>query len=340
MQDSATAQHEEQTLLVSHDVSDVPAQRQWLKYGSLLLMVVQTSSHVLLLRYSRTVTGQCSRYTISVVVLASEVLKLLFCATTLVACHREGKLLRDGTLLRGAARLGVPAFCFAVQNNLQFVAATYLPAATLQIVNQFKTVTTAVFGVCMLRKWLHAHQWAALSLLVVGVVLAQWRGPGDGFVDDPSVGIVASLVVSISSGFASVYLEKVLKDDDTSLLVRNLQLSLFAIPLQMITIAGKDWSHLRRVGLLHGFCWSTWIVVLMFAFGGMLVSAVIRFADNNLKSMAMAASILLSTIVSIPIFGVYPTPFFSVGAACVVAAIFLYSASCPSRGTDASPTTA
>ena len=32
----------------------------------------------------------------------------------------------------------------------------------------------------------------------------------------------------------------------------------------------------------------------MFAFGGLLVAIVIRFADNNLKNLAMALAILLS----------------------------------------------
>ena len=41
-------------------------------------------------------------------------------------------------------------------------------------------------------------------------------------------------------------------------------------------------------GWLHGFCPTTWAVVCMFAFGGLLVAIVIRFADNNLKNLAMA----------------------------------------------------
>lgn len=296
-----------------------------LKYGSLALVVVQNSSHVLMLRYTRVVPGVCSAYTISIVVLFAEALKLILCCAIVAWWYRE---LWSREIVRMAPRLAIPAVCFAVQNNLQFVAATYLTPGTLQLINQLKTITTALFGVCILRKWLRAHQWVALMLLVVGIVLAQWT-PGSGLVDRrAAVGVGASIVVSICSGFASVYLEKILKDDDTILWIRNIQLAMFAIPLQASTVLVKDGEIIRSSGPLHGFCASTWALVAMFAFGGLLVSVVIRFADNNLKNMAMAASILLSTVLSIPLFDVYPTSFFAAGAACVVGAIFLYSAQC------------
>jgi solute carrier family 35 (UDP-sugar transporter), member A1/2/3 len=59
-------------------------------------------------------------------------------------------------------------------------------------------------------------------------------------------------------------------------------------------------------GWLHGFCPGTWAVVCMFAFGGLLVAIVIRFADNNLKNLAMALAILLSCLASIPLFDFKP----------------------------------
>ena len=70
--------------------------------------------------------------------------------------------------------------------------------------------------------------------------------------------------------------------------MRNVQLCLFSIPLQLVAIYQRDYEKVSTQGWLHGFCWSTWAVVCMFAFGGLLVAIVIRFADNNLKNLAMA----------------------------------------------------
>jgi UDP-sugar transporter A1/2/3 len=74
-----------------------------------------------------------------------------------------------------------------------------------------------------------------------------------------------------------------------------------------------------------GFCPSTWAVVFMFAFGGLLVAIVIRFADNNLKNLAMAVAILVSCVASIPLFGFEPNGTFAAGAFFVILSIFLYA---------------
>lgn len=140
------------------------------------------------------------------------------------------------------------------------------------------------------------------------------------------VGAAAAIGVSVCSGFASVYLEKILKGDKTSIWVRNVQLCLFSIPLQLIAVYQRDFDKVVVNGWMHGFCVSTWLVVCMFAFGGMLVAIVIRFADNNLKNLAMALAILLSCLASIPLFGDFkPNGTFGIGALLVVLSIFLYA---------------
>ena len=127
------------------------------------------------------------------------------------------------------------------------------------------------------------------------------------------------------AGFASVYLEKILKGDKTSIWARNVQLCLFSIPLQLLAVYQRDWDKVQANGWLYGFCPATWAVVCMFAFGGLLVAVVIRFADNNLKNLAMALAIILSCLASIPLFGFVPNSIFGLGGALVVASIFLYA---------------
>ena len=63
----------------------------------------------------------------------------------------------------------------------------------------------------------------------------------------------------------------------------------------------------------------------MFAFGGLLVAVVIRFADNNLKNLAMAVAILVSCMASVPLFGFEPNSTFGMGAALVIISIFMYA---------------
>jgi len=305
----------------------------YLKYGSLGFLIVQNSSHVLLLRYSRVVPGECSQYIVSVAVLFAELLKLVFCLGVLIV--KEGGPISALALLdvdiwqrkMDTLKVSVPALCYTLQNNLQFVAASHLGAELLQLLYQTKTLSTAIFGVIILSKSLRCNQWCALSVLVCGVVLAQssqkaggGMGKGNSF-----VGVLAALGVSCCSGFASVYLEKILKGDKTSIWVRNVQLCIFSIPLQLFAVYQRDYDKVVANGWMYGFCPGTWAVVCMFAFGGLLVAVVIRFADNNLKNLAMALAILLSCLASVPLFGFQPNGVFGMGAALVCASIFLYA---------------
>lgn len=304
-----------------------------LKYGSLAFLILQNSSHVLLLRYSRVVPGECSQYITSVAVLYSELMKLVVCTLALVVvsggpCTAIGQL-RELIWERkiDTLKVSVPALCYTLQNNLQFIAASHLGAALLQLLYQTKTLSTAIFGVLILGKSLRCNQWCALSVLVVGVVLAQSSQSGSSQLakGSLSVGVLAAVGVSVSSGFASVYLEKILKGDKTPLLVRNVQLCIFSIPLQIFAVYQRDYDKVVAHGWMHGFCLSTWLLVCMFAFGGLLVAIVIRFADNNLKNLAMAIAILVSCCVSVPLFDFKPNEIFAGGASLVILSIFLYA---------------
>ena len=289
---------------------------------------------MLLLRYSRVVPGECSQYIVSVAVLFAELLKLVFCLGVL--CFTEGGPLSAFVVLDrdiwqrkvDTAKVSIPALCYTLQNNLQFIAASHLGAELLQLLYQTKTLSTAIFGVVILAKQLRCNQWCALMVLVVGVVMAQssQRKPGESmYKGNAAIGVMAALGVSICSGFASVYLERILKGDKTSIWVRNVQLCLFSIPLQFFAVYQRDWDKVQTLGWMVGFCPSTWAVVCMFAFGGLLVAIVIRFADNNLKNLAMAVAILVSCVASIPLFGFAPNATFGGGACFVILSIFMYA---------------
>jgi len=305
-----------------------------LKYGSLGFLIIQNSSHVLLLRYSRVTTEPaCANYVTSVAVLFAELFKLVFCLVVLTIQER-GPLsmlsrLREDIWDRkwDTLKVSVPALCYTVQNNLQFIAASHLGAALLMLLYQTKTLTTAIMGVIILGRTLRCNQWLALTILVAGVVIAQSSQSGSANQNKGVVliGVLAAVGVSVCSSFASVYLEKILKGDSTSLWVRNVQLCLFAIPLQLLAVYQRDWAAVQANGWLHGFCTVTWLVVSMFAFGGLLVAMVIRFADNNLKNLAMAFAIIVSCLASIPIFGFQPNGTFGGGALLVIVSMFLYA---------------
>uniref|UniRef100_A0A667ZLN8 Solute carrier family 35 member A3b n=1 Tax=Myripristis murdjan TaxID=586833 RepID=A0A667ZLN8_9TELE len=187
-----------------------------LKYVSLGVLVVQTTSLVLTMRYSRTLKEDGPRYLASSAVVSAELLKILAC-TLLEIVNKPMETMK----------LAVPAGIYTLQNNLLYVALSNLDAATYQVTYQLKILTTALFSVTMLGKRLGCNQWLSLLILMAGVALVQSADASQqtslsaGF---QFVGLMAVLTACFSSGFAGVYFEKILKETKQSVWVRNIQL--------------------------------------------------------------------------------------------------------------------
>lgn len=240
----------------------------------------------------------------------------------------------------------VPSLVYIVQNNLLYVSASHLDAATYQVTYQLKILTTAMFAVVILRRRLFNTQWGALVLLVLGIVLvqlAQTDGGGSaGAGDDAAssaptatisslapaqnrmLGLWAALGACFLSGFAGIYFEKILKGAEISVWMRNVQLSLLSIPFGLLTCFINDASRIYNYGFFHGYDLFVWYLVLLQAGGGLIVAVVVKYADNILKGFATSLAIIISCIASIYIFDFNLTLQFSAGAMLVIASIFLY----------------
>lgn len=165
-----------------------------MKYISLLVLVIQNSSLALLLRYSRTVSGE--QYITSTAVFLTEVVKIA-CSIGLLHYEMECDSKKTAESISEifirfteTVWVAVPAFLYTIQNNLLYVALTKLDAATYQVCMhvryhtlcnnvytqvsyQLKLLTTALFSVTMLNKKLTPIQWVALCILTVAVALVQ-----------------------------------------------------------------------------------------------------------------------------------------------------------------------
>ncbi|XP_063236408.1 UDP-galactose translocator [Bacillus rossius redtenbacheri] len=311
------------------------SQKNALKYVSLVTLTLQNAVLGLSMRYARTRPGDM--FLSSTAVLLSEVVKLGTCLVlvyleeggprqTLAALHSSIVRQPLDTL-----KVCVPSMVYLLQNNLLYVSASHLDAATYQVTYQLKILTTAVFAVLILRRTLRAAQWLSLVVLVAGVVLvqlshaqeaggAQRAGP-----QNRLLGFGAALAACVLSGFAGVYFEKLLKGGGASVWMRNVQLSLLSVPLGLFTSLAYDWGAVRERGFLAGYDAFVWYLVVLQAGGGLLVAVVVKYADNILKGFATSLAIVVSCVASVYLFDFEVTLQFALGAACVICSIFLYN---------------
>lgn len=305
-----------------------------LKYASLVTLTVQNAAMNLTMRMART---QQDLFISSTAVVMSEIIKLITCL--FMVGIDEGSVVRWASSLNKTVfkqpwdtfKVAIPSLVYTLQNNLIYIGATHLDAATCQVTYQLKILTTAVFSVAMLHKRLHILQWVSLVLLFIGVALvqvAQLSAPAivtAGREQHPLLGFVAIVVACCLSGFAGVYFEKILKGSDISVWMRNVQLSVFAIPIGLCTtfIFSKD--EVSDKGFFFGYNTLVWLVILLQAIGGLVVAVVVKFADNILKGFATSLAIVVSCVISVYAFDFNLTAKFVIGAGFVVGSIFLYS---------------
>lgn len=331
------------------------------KYVSLCTLVVQNSSLVLIMRYSRILPGP--RYLSSTAVVLSELLKCVICLIVHVRVQRaQSRNTQLPTLADDAASSGpqryslrqlwtdlfgaksgffkllIPAVLYTLQNNLQFVAASNLDAATFQVTYQCKILTTALFAVIMLGQRLSALKWLALFILTAGVACVQIPTANTRAVvqqGNYALGMVSVGVACVCSGFAGVYFERVLKTSQHgSIWVRNIQLSVGCLGIALFGALSWDGQSIRETGFFQGYNAVVVATVCVQAAGGLIVAIVIKYADNILKGFATSLSIILSTVASIFLFDFVPTIYFLFGSVLVFLATYLYSMPEPAKAIE------
>lgn len=70
-------------------------------------------------------------------------------------------------------KLAVPAALGVLSSSLQYIALSNMRAATFQVSFQLQFLTTAIFGLVILRRSIPLRKWGLLLLLLVGVILVQ-----------------------------------------------------------------------------------------------------------------------------------------------------------------------
>jgi UDP-sugar transporter A1/2/3 len=274
------------------------------------------------------------RYFASTAVLANEVIKLAVCAAVAFGDRRKidgsmsslsltlGNLWSD-IFRRDSWKLAIPACLYTVQNSLQYVAVSNLDAATFQVTYQLKILTTAIFSVTMLHRRLSLLKWISLVTLTAGVAIVQlpassspehahqrrsatYEGIHNDHNTEPEMdrftGLLSVVISCIISGLAGVYFEKILKGSQTSLWIRNIQLSIWALIPAVIGMLYVDGHAIIERGFFSGYNAMTWLAILFQAIGGIVVALCVNYADNIAKNFATSISILISCIASIYIF--------------------------------------
>ncbi|VDL60640.1 unnamed protein product [Hymenolepis diminuta] len=313
-----------------------------MKCASLVFLTLQNVVVVLMSRYVRSRPGDM--FIASTAVTMSEVVKFIVCVGLVWLVEEKGSirgffsnihtnLLTDW---RDNLLIGVPGVIYAVQNNLVYIAVSHLNPSVFQCafggLKDMAIFTTVIFFRLILHRVLTFKHWIALSLLFVGVITAQIdpqniaKTPVAGEPDQiPIYGFICVFVACFLSGFSGVFFELMLKSTQKTIVLRNIQLSIYGIVASIAQAFIQENKVIVEHGFFFGYDMSVWFVILLQSLGGLLVAAAVRYADNVLKTFATSVAIVLTLVASVLIFNTPLTIHLVLGNILVIGATAMYS---------------
>lgn len=209
----------------------------YLTLAAIAALVVQNSGLTVAMRLSRISKEANSLYISSTAVVISELLKTLISLYFFCFSNRHLNLNAADLLnlarnesfhcLQDTYRVAIPSSLYVVQNNLQFVAASNLPAEVYQVLIQMKLIVTALFSMQVLKKFQSFGQWVCILLLSIGLAIVQlsFKPSSSSAHVNLIIGLSSVVLSCITSGFAGTYHELTLKQKNIPLSVRNIQMS-------------------------------------------------------------------------------------------------------------------
>ncbi|KAJ1421000.1 nucleotide-sugar transporter-domain-containing protein [Ochromonadaceae sp. CCMP2298] len=312
-----------------------------LKWIALLALVFQNAGLAIAMRYTFVVhdggggVGGAGagvgvgggRYLPSTAVFLSEVIKLsisvvaCFMIDAKSSCGAFGKQLHQDLVVNKIdwLKLMIPSALYILQNSLQYFSMSCLSAPVFQVMYQMKIVTTAIFSVLLLGRRIAPIQWVSVVALAIGVSLVQLSQTGVTKQENSIWGLLGVVLGCLTSGFAGVYFELVLKSSSVTIWVRNIQLSFIGVVVSAFSCYLQDSEQILSRGFFSGYDETVCIVVLLAAAGG------VKYADNILKGFATSLSILISSLVSLHVFhDLELNPGYIAGCGVVLGAVYMY----------------
>lgn len=275
----------------------------------LILLAVQNSSKNLLMRF---VMKEKPQFLTSAAVIGSECTKLTLSTMYILFIEKKSfssivQYFKDDW--KNALLVTVPASAYNLQMTLEYIALANLDAAMFSVLVQTKLLFTASFAAVVIGQKLKRIQVISLVLLTVGVMLCNMKF-GDDADSSSMKGILATLGIAVSSGFASVYTEKVIKtqrqrspvNGQYSLAYTQVQLASMSLLTIGIYACIMDFRPIIEYGLFHNFNGGAFLTVFNSAIGGLIVAAVLKVSCIQFSETKQPSSLPMSS----PLYFLFP----------------------------------
>jgi solute carrier family 35 (UDP-sugar transporter), member A1/2/3 len=339
------------TLLADPVTADAPKfrfeRRTLVQATSLTVLMAQQSALSIFMRASRISSHSKALYTASTAVVMVELIKFiasifLYAQTESPSFSRVREDIRHGR----NSRFAIPAWLYVVQNNMQYVALTHLPAQFYQVFSQLKIICAALFSQKLLGKKHSTAQWASILAMTAGIAIVQVsltkKASSSAAVVTVSsmlgFGIPAVLLASLTSGLAGAYSEKLVKRSTQHLWDLNIQMSLYGTLLALV-MSLRDLPVILQAGFFSGYSPVVWVTIFLHALGGLVTALVVKNTSAVIKGFAQSGSVILSCILSHFLLHDFVfSKLFATGSIIVCTSAVAFASSASSQTSEPAPT--
>jgi len=228
-------------------------------------------------------------------VVATEAMKLLYCAVMLSL--NDLRVVWTWSFSESLRSAGGASVTFAAQNVLMQVAYQQLDALVVNLGNQTKLFSTAIFCYFLLGQTRCAQQVFALGLICLGSTLGctedKWAWTG-GAVTAP-LGLLALLGASALSGVGASLSELALRKHKRNTYLFSMELSMYSLVCMGVGMAAAGEAGGAST-FFAGWTPHTLIPALTQAAGGILVGRVTKECGSVAKCFAVILGILLTAV--------------------------------------------
>ncbi|EGD76260.1 hypothetical protein PTSG_00963 [Salpingoeca rosetta] len=247
------------------------------------------------------------------IILATEATKFVVCAAVISAQHPLGWRFFKTVRIKDSLRLaGVPAIIYAFQNILILTGTKHLDGLSLNLINQTKTIFSAIFVYLLLGRPQSPMQCVALAIMFGASVLLTGQKEDAGaavMVEDRDVwlfyGVLPVFAAAVTSGLAGALSQLGLQGKKRDSHLFSMELAVFSMATLLLNLVfvSNDLEKIQRLGFFHGWTPATAIPIFSSAVGGIVVGLVVKHAGVVAKGFAILLGIVLTAVLEVLVDG-------------------------------------
>jgi len=209
----------------------------------------------------------------------------------------------------------IPGALYSILNICNSYAFNIFPSHFIITVANLKIIWSMLLAKYFLKQTFTRHQWVAGGLILVGlcVISTQSNGQDTNMFVAVAYGIFSSLVSSIAGTYCE-YLYKL--EPEETIYAQNVKLYAFGTLFNVFMFGGN---------IPNNWHWSVNIIVIYYAFAGIVISFVMKYLGNVVRNILGAITMVLVSLCSVVLLDNKITYNFIAGTTIVISGSLMYN---------------